>query len=83
MLVLHATAGCSGKLAPSSVLSVVSTTRLVHPGHRMCDLCCAGVGVQVREEGPRPPPQEERVGLGKLGPLKFKNRPAVSKAAGQ
>lgn len=43
--------------------------------------------VQVREQGPRPTPQPERVGLGKVGPLRFKSsrpaakRPAADKAA--
>lgn len=37
---------------------------------------------KVREEGPRPAPQPERVGLGKVGPLRFKNaRPAAKRVA--
>ena len=46
-----------------------------------CHVCGGVDAVQVREEGPRPPPQPERVGLGKLGPLKFKNKPPARKAA--
>lgn len=49
-----------------------------------CASCvvCGGAALQVREEGRRPPPKEERVGLGKLGPLRFRNKPPTRRAAG-
>jgi hypothetical protein len=65
----------------SQASKTTQCTRLT-PGY-VCGLrLSARLRPQVREQGPRPPREEERVGLGKVGPLRFRNsRPAAAAAA--